>query len=89
MKKKRHKKRCVSSHLALSVDTHVQRVITARCAIHHRRGAFSVEVVTFSQAVERTGLHPTWAHTHTDTHIEKKLTSVDQHFVVLNDSKRC
>lgn len=59
---------CVCSHLTFSIYARIQRVISARCSIHHGWSALCVEVVSFCQAVERAGFHPTWTHAHTHTH---------------------
>lgn len=45
----------VTAHmLTLAINTNVQRVIPARCAIHHSWSALSVEVIALCQAVQRT-----------------------------------
>lgn len=76
-------RRCASSHLTLSVYAHVQRVISAWCAVHHGWSPLGIEVVTLSQAVERTGLHPTWTHTYKNnihTRTERVHTTVSTLF---------
>lgn len=47
------KEKCVLlSHLTLAIDTNVQRVVPAGCAVHHSWSALSVEVVALCQAVQ-------------------------------------